>query len=69
MSITNCQATSIESKGVPSAIADFVHQARMKAFEGGPLLNRYFINDYSEISGFEWDESKMCMLQLIFCFS
>jgi len=51
VSITNCQATSIESKGVPSAIADFVHQARMKAFEGGPLLNRYqFMNDHSEMS-------------------
>ncbi|XP_015779420.1 PREDICTED: exosome component 10-like [Acropora digitifera] len=58
--------TSIESKGVPSAIADFVHQARMKAFEGGPLLNSTAHPYQYELEVFEppEDQMKLCKEQL-----
>ncbi|XP_074626271.1 exosome complex component 10-like [Acropora palmata] len=58
--------TSIESKGVPSAIADFVHQARMKAFEGGPLLNSTTHPYQYELEVFEPPENqmKLCKEQL-----
>ncbi|XP_029212610.2 LOW QUALITY PROTEIN: exosome component 10-like [Acropora millepora] len=58
--------TSIESKGVPSAIADFVHQARIKAFEGGPLLNSTAHPYQYELEVFEPPENqmKLCKEQL-----